>query len=101
VARAAIEPSGDDRSFIGIETGEEVSRTRLLSRLSAVGCDVGFVATHAERADQPARLHLVELAGFIGPDDPVLAAIREAAPESIRRVAWLGSYAVPLEPAQT
>jgi len=39
---------------------------------------------------------VVEVAGFVGPGDRKLAAIREAAPDAIRRVVWLGSHAVPL-----
>jgi chorismate mutase/prephenate dehydratase len=96
VARAAVEPTGDDRSCLGIEASDEISRARLLSRLSAAGCDVGFITTHRERADQPASLHLVEVAGFVGADDPRLAAIRGAVPDAIRRALWLGTYAVPL-----
>jgi chorismate mutase/prephenate dehydratase len=96
VARAAIEPTDDDRSFIGIETADEVSRTRLLSTLAAAGCDVGFVASHRERADQPAVRHLIEIAGHLGSQDARLAAIRDAAPDEIRRAQWLGSYATPL-----
>jgi chorismate mutase-like protein len=96
VARATVEPTGDDRSFVGVETGDEISRTRLMSRLAAAGCDVGFIASHRERGDQPAVRHLIELAGHIGPDDVKLAAIRDAAPDEIRRTQWLGSYAAPL-----
>jgi chorismate mutase-like protein len=96
VARAAVEPTGDDRSFLGIETGDAISRTRLLSCLTGAGCDVGFVATDRERPEPPTNLHLVEIAGYVGPGDRKLAAIREAAPDAIRRVVWLGSHAVPL-----
>lgn len=96
VARGSAEPTGDDRSFIGLETGDEISRTRLLSRLAAAGCDVGFVASHRERGDQPAVRHLIEIAGALGPRDAKLAAIRDAAPDEIRRADWLGSYATPL-----
>jgi len=96
VARAAVEPTGDDRSFLGIETGDAISRTRLLSCLTAAGCDVGFVATDRERPEPPVDLHLVEVAGFVGAGDRKLAAIRAAAPDAIRRVVWLGSHAVPL-----
>jgi len=96
VARATVEPTGDDRSFLGIETSDEISRTRLLSRLSAAGYDVGFVTTYREQADQPPSLHLVEVAGFVGSDDAKLAAIRDAAPDAIRRAVWFGTYAVPL-----
>jgi len=97
VARAAVEPTGDDRSFLGIETGDAISRTRLLSCLTAAGCDVGFVATDRERPEPPVDLHLVEVAGYVGAGDRKLAAIREAAPDAIRRVVWLGSHAVPLD----
>jgi chorismate mutase-like protein len=96
VARGSAEPTGDDRSFIGLETGDEISRTRLLSRLSAAGCDVGFVTSHREHGDQPAVRHLIELAGPVGPQDAKLAAIRDAAPDEIRHATWLGSYATPL-----
>lgn len=95
VARAAIEPSGEDRSFLAVETSDEMSRTRFLSRLSAAGCDVGFVATYREHRDDAVRLHLVELAGFLDPEDAKLTAIQDAAPDAIRRVVWLGAYAVP------
>jgi chorismate mutase / prephenate dehydratase len=96
VARAAVEPTGDDRSFIGIETADEVSRTRLLSCIAAAGCDVGFIASHRERADQPAVRHLIEIAGHAGSEDGRLAAIRDSAPDEIRHARWLGSYAMPL-----
>lgn len=96
VGRASVEPSGDDRSFVRIETADEVSRTRLLSRLAAVGCDVGFIASHRERADRPAVRHLVEIAGHIGAQDEKLAAISDAAPDEIQRTQWLGTYAAPL-----
>jgi chorismate mutase-like protein len=96
VAHATAEATGDDRSFLGIEAGDEISRTRLLAGLAAAGYEVSFVTTHRYRADQPASLHLVEVVGFIGPDDAKLAPIRGAAPDAVRRVLWLGSYAVPL-----
>jgi len=95
VARAMVEPSGDDRSFLGVETGEAISRTRLLSCLNQAGCEVGFVATDRDRPEHPVSLHLVEVAGFVGPTDKKLAAIRDAAPDAIRRAVWLGSHAVP------
>jgi chorismate mutase-like protein len=100
VARTTIEPSADDRSFLGIEAGEAISRTRLLSCLAAAGCEAGFVATDRERPAQPVSLHLVEVAGFVGPTDKKLAAIQEAAPDAITRAVWLGSYAVPLAAAE-
>src|SRR5258706_2211213 len=106
VARATVEPTGDDRSFLGIETADEVSRTRLLSCVAAAGCEVGFIASHRERTDRPAVRHLIEIAGPVGPQDTRLAAIREAGPEEIRHMQWLGSYATPLsegalKPAKT
>lgn len=96
VARASVEPSGDDRSFLGVETSDAISRARLLSCLAAAGCDVGFVATDRARPEQSVNLHLVELAGFVGPGDTKLTAIRDAAPDAIRRAVWLGSHAVTL-----
>ncbi len=89
-----------------IEPADEVSRTRLLSCVAAAGCEVGFIASHRERTDRPAVRHLIEIAGPVGPQDTRLAAIREAGPEEIRHMQWLGSYATPLsegalKPAKT
>ncbi len=64
--------------------------------MTAAGCDVGFVVTDRAQPEPPIDLHLVEVAGYVGAGDRKLAAIREAAPDAIRRVVWLGSHAVPI-----
>lgn len=90
------EPSGDDTTLLLLEIAPTVSRTRLKSLLKRAGLDARLVAA-GRLADKkvPDEL-LLEVSGFVGRDDPRLAALSEAAGEIIPRVAPIGGFANPI-----
>jgi chorismate mutase len=96
----AIEPeeSGADRSLYVVETGDDVSRTRLLSALGNVGRPASVLA--ATEAEHGAASQLVEIDGWIAGDDPRLKDALAGLGDRVRRCAWLGGYAQPLSAAE-
>ena len=87
VAAAAPDASGHDRSFIGIELGQETSRTRVSSVLTAAGLPPAAMVLRPDHA-------LVEVDGYVPEDDARLSAIA-----SLGRGVVLGCYAVPVNGA--
>jgi chorismate mutase len=94
VGSGALEPTGDDRSLIVIETRGEVSRARLFSALSSSGLDCNFYAVFEPGGGT--ALNLVELADFILPDDKRLAIFKDTVGAAVERIISLGSYGAPL-----
>lgn len=87
------EPTGHDRSLLVAETREPVSRSALRDALNAVQLKPVFIQAFQELGGP--EQHLVEVEGFLAPDDPRLAALAKSiAAES--RVTAIGGYAVPL-----
>jgi chorismate mutase len=92
VSAAAPDASRDDRSLIGLELADTVSR----ARLSAMMTTAGFAAadTILRRATgSPVAHALVDVAGFVTEDDPRLAALSDL----LRPPVVLGAYAVPVD----
>lgn len=94
VALAEADPSGHDRSLLVIETSEDLSRPALVRWLSSVELEVHDVQHWQEGPDQ--ALHLVEVAGYLDPDDPRLAELGHGGDWGFKL--WIiGSYAVPFD----
>ena len=101
VAGSPPDPSGADRTLLGLELAPEGSRTRLLAALPAAGLTPGRVLL---RRDPGAARALVEVEGFVTEADPRLsAASLQALGDSRQRPVVLGAYAIPLgaEPGGT
>lgn len=97
IARLPYEPTGDDRTFLVLDTQAQVSRARLLDDMAACGLEPGFCSVwRDERRGDHGSSHLVDVAGFVAPDDPRLAALLARAHDSMLRVVPVGGYAVPL-----
>jgi chorismate mutase len=96
----AVEPeeSGADHSLYAIETGDDVSRTRLLSTLGSVGRHVSVLA--ATDAEDGAATQLVEFDGWIARDNARLQEALGGLGDRVLRCAWLGGYAQPLSAAE-
>jgi chorismate mutase / prephenate dehydratase len=94
VGSGALEPTGDDRSLIVIETRGEVSRARLFSALSSSGLDCNFYAVFEPGGGT--ALNLVELTDFVLPDDKRLAIFKDKVGAAVERIISLGSYGAPL-----
>ena len=95
VAAAPPDPSGADRSLLGLELPLEVSRDRLATALEAVGLQAGLVILRHDPGATTARV-LADVEGFVTDADPRLDALQPV----LRRPVLLGAYAVPIqEPA--
>ncbi len=91
VSAAAPDPSGDDRSLLGLEVPVEHSRDRLSQALAASGLEAGSVVL---RRDPGAARVLVEVSGFVTESDPRLAGFATLRPPVV-----VGAYAVPIQGA--
>ncbi|MDZ4735563.1 MAG: chorismate mutase [Rhodospirillaceae bacterium] len=95
VGRVPLEKSGSDRSLVVFELGEEVSRAALRRQCEAAGFDATFL--HLGYVPGDGRwLHLIDVDGFIEPDDKRLAALRKGLGSRALHVVPIGGYAVPL-----
>lgn len=90
VSAAAPDPSGQDRSLLGLKLAD-ADRARLDAALAAAGFHVGPVIVR-HGADGSAACALAEVEGFVGDGDPRLPALRGT--ECLPVV--LGAYAVPV-----
>ena len=88
------DPSGADRSLLGLEPPAGCDRERLAGVLAAAGFAAGPVIVRHDPASSAARA-LADVEGFVTEDDPRLAALAGAL-GTTRPPAVLGAYAVPL-----
>lgn len=94
VARVEPEETGDDVTLFSIETGRDVSQSRLKLLFEKHGKSARWQAIATFPSGN--RAHLVELTGFIAADDPVLAAIGADLGGLLLATNRLGAYASPL-----
>ncbi len=93
LALAEHEETGDDRSLLVLQCDSEVSRALLSTALGAAGLQPSLVEIRHEGADT--WLVLVEVAGFVGPEDARLEALVADGKLPVRRVYRIGGYAAP------
>ncbi len=91
VSAAAPDPSGQDRSFLGLELAPQVNGARLVAVMAAAGFRAGAVIMRRE-GGAAASCALVEVDGFVADDDPRLPVLRAGCDQ----VTVLGAYAVPV-----
>lgn len=91
VARVSPEASGDDVSFLAIESSDTISRNRIRSAFAEVGLDVNWAA--ARYGERASRWQLAEIDGFVTDGDSRLAAFEESLGDEILRLVTLGGYA--------
>ncbi len=91
VSAVAPDPSGDDRTLLGLECDPGTNPSRILALLAAAGLGSGNVLMRCDLGDPVART-LVEIPGFLAEDDLPLADIGAG----IRSHVVLGAYAVPV-----
>ena len=95
VSAAAPDPSGQDRSLLGLELPLESSRARLSADLAAAGFNAGPVILRRDQG-APVAHALVDVDGFVGDADPRLVALHGM----LRPPVVLGAYAVPVGPKE-
>ena len=94
VSTAAPDPSGSDRSLLGLELPLDASRARLGTVLAAAGFQTGSVILRRDPG-APVAHALADVDGFVADGDPRLAAIGAV----LRAPVVLGAYANPVEDA--
>lgn len=97
IGYAPQQPSGGaDRTLLASENAVDISHSRFLTALSALGMSCRLIASssHGGLAHT-----LIEFDGFVTLDDPRLAQVRERLGGDLLRLLLVGSYAVPLPEA--
>lgn len=101
LAQMAHEPTGDDRTLVGIELNGDVSRGRLKEAVEAAGMTPrAFWDTRPGRAGG-VPLHLVEIDGYVAPRDERLALLLERLGEAGQRAVPIGGFATPVVVGKT
>jgi len=91
------EPTEHDRGLLVAETRGPVSRSAMRDALGVAKLNPVFIQSFQELGGPEQQV--VEVEGFLAPDDPRLAALAKAlGPDS--RVIAIGGYAVPLSAAE-
>jgi chorismate mutase len=91
VSTAAPDPSGQDRSLLGLELPPELGRARLDAAVAAAGFQAGTMILLQDPGAAVAHA-LVDVDGFVGDDDARLTALQPV----LRPPMVLGAYAEPL-----
>jgi chorismate mutase/prephenate dehydratase len=94
IAFAEYEPSGQDRSFLVVETGEQISRSKLSRQLGEAGLAPVNIQGWAEPSGQ--RLHLIEIDGFLSGGDERLRRLGAREDGDLLHSWAIGGYALPL-----
>ena len=98
VAMTRPAPSGDDVSYVAVQSSDTISRDRIRSALAVAGIAVtGSVVWHDENG-APGRWQLIEVDGFVAEDDERLRDFAAQLGDDIGRVEVLGSYPRPPAP---
>ncbi len=96
IARIEQEPTGDDVSLVVVEAEAELSRASVRDAFAAAGLAATDIAAWRDPESAETRLHLIEIADFVGPGDARLEIMLGTLGDAGRGVAHLGGYAVPL-----
>ena len=91
------EPTEHDRGLLVAETRDPVSRSTLRDALNTAKLTPVFIQSFQELGGP--EQHLVEVEGFLAPDDARLAAFANGLGPEARAIA-IGGYAVPLTSAE-
>lgn len=94
IARTDPEETGDDRSWLVVESEEEVSRAMLGRTLSTAGLEGQVLEIWS---DAGLWLVLVEAAGYVAADDERMERLRARSGGGFKDVHRIGVYPVPLD----
>jgi len=92
VSAAVPDPSGRDRSLLGLELAPDFSRARLDAAVAAAGFEAGVTIMRRDPG-APLAHALVDVDGFVDDGDARLAALQSVLGSPV----VLGAYAVPLD----
>jgi chorismate mutase / prephenate dehydratase len=97
ICPVAVKPTGRDRSFLVVESGERLGLDQFTKALREAGLAPTFATLWGE-AQPLSWLYLAEVEGCLEADDPRLNHLRSVLGRSVSRLLLLGGYAMPLSP---
>ncbi len=92
--RLSPENSGHDNTLIAIEADANLSHSKLQITMGHARLEASWI--NIATLHPSVRHHLVELKGFITPDDESFKSMLASLGSSVLKVSFLGSYAVPI-----
>lgn len=101
VGHGGQEATGDDHSFLIVESTGAVSGGSLSDMLDMVGLTPVFFTSWTGPEQPDAALFLAEVAQYVAPDDERVAGFRESAGEAARDVGVIGGFATPINVSET
>jgi hypothetical protein len=96
ICPVAVVPTSRDRTFLGGDSESELSIGQFCQALRQENLTPLFSAWWQETGPPHPTLFLAEVEGFVGAEDPRLDAVRTRLGSTLKRLIWLGGYAVPL-----
>ena len=90
------EETGRDRTFLAVETEEDIGYPAIENALSQAGFAAAFHQLWHDPNRPPGWTHLIEVFGFVGPDSRQLRRLRDGLGTRVTRTLHLGGYATPL-----
>lgn len=94
------EPTGRDRTYLVVETTDEISLERLASALRQSKLEPRFTSFWRD-PDTPSRnLYLAEVDGFISDDDRKIIRLSENLEGVASSIMSIGGYGLPLDPSE-
>ncbi|MEM6902541.1 MAG: hypothetical protein AAF556_04810, partial [Pseudomonadota bacterium] len=97
VADMKPEQTGDDRSLLALRFNGGVSRDRLISVFHETGLEAtSFLGNKLLHKGSDSRWHLIEVAGFVMPEDARLSSLIGKFGDLCDGVDIIGAYATPL-----
>lgn len=94
------EPTGRDRTYLAMESSQQLAPAKLAAALGDVGLPIAFTSDSLDPNRPQVWQTLVELEGFVTPDDARIKAVEDVFESAITRVVSLGGYATPLSTAE-
>jgi len=97
VACVAFDDTGDDNSYLDIQSQEQISRARMQTALSDIGLAPLFYSAWRDDEHPVGWHHLVELPGHLDGDNAAIQNLIAEFEPKIDRVDAFGGYPAPLD----
>ncbi len=100
ICPVAVKPTGRDRSFFAAESERRVAMTQIKRAIDDAGLRTEFATSWRDDQNPRPWLYLVEVEGFVAPEDPRLDSFQQKLNRPLDRLIPLGGYAKPLSAAE-
>lgn len=90
------EETGRDRTFLAVETEEDIGYPAIENALSRAGFATAFHQLWHDPNRPPGWAYLIEVFGLVGPESRQLRRLRDGLGGRVTRLLHLGGYATPL-----